>query len=89
VKYTSNIDMIVDDYKLEKKTREVEGFAYNINGSQVIFNQDGGLKSRGHPYGASGIAQLVSLCNVLKKGELGLAVAYGGPDATAIILEGC
>lgn len=57
-------------------------------------NTDGGLKARGNPIGASGVAQLVTLTEVLTRGfvardddpaRCGLAHSMGGCDATAVV----
>ncbi|TGN08377.1 thiolase family protein [Leptospira ilyithenensis] len=48
---------------------------------QLPINSSGGLKSRGHPVGASGLAQIVELCRSFKQREelrLGLAHSIGG-----------
>lgn len=51
-------------------------------------NQSGGLKAAGHPVGATGIKQMVSVyeqLNLAKKNSLGLTHNLGGTGGTAII----
>jgi len=64
-----------------------------LNGSRPV-NTSGGLKSKGHPVGATGVAQI---CDVvlqlrgeagerqIKKHSLGLAQNLGGSGATAVV----
>lgn len=63
-------------------------------------NPSGGLKARGHPYGATGVAQIVELVTQLRgkadkrqvpNAEIGLACNIGGTGGTAVvhILEVC
>ncbi len=69
-------------------------------GNEIPVNTSGGLKSRGHPVGATGIAQIVEIVKQLrgeadgrqvKDAKIGLAHAIGGTGGTAVvsILEGC
>ncbi len=66
---------------------------------EIPVNTSGGLKARGHPVGATGVAQIVEIVKQLrgeadkrqvKDARLGLAHAVGGSGATAVvsILEG-
>jgi len=67
--------------------KAVEKRITSLNGSLPI-NPSGGLKSRGHPVGASGLAQLVEIVfqlrgeagetRQLKKADIGLAQSIGG-----------
>jgi acetyl-CoA acetyltransferase len=47
---------------------------------KIPINTSGGLKTRGHPIGASGIAQIVELCTSMQKKNktIGLAHSIGG-----------
>jgi acetyl-CoA C-acetyltransferase len=63
-------------------------------GSKVAVNTSGGLKARGDPIGATGIAQVVELVTQLRGdagkrqvagAEYGLALNVGGTGATAIV----
>ncbi|MGV9103031.1 MAG: thiolase C-terminal domain-containing protein, partial [Candidatus Thorarchaeota archaeon] len=71
----------------------VEEGLTEINGEYPV-NPSGGLKARGHPVGATGVAQVVELYHqVLGEGgkrqipdaERGLAVNTGGTGATSIV----
>jgi acetyl-CoA C-acetyltransferase len=69
-------------------------------GGKFPVNPSGGLKSKGHPVGATGIAQIVELTKQirgeldknrqLKKADIGLAQNMGGSGASSVvhILEG-
>ena len=70
----------------------------NLNGSLPV-NTSGGLKSKGHPVGATGVAQIVEIVTQLrgeadkrqvKDAKIGLAHNVGGSGATCTvhILEG-
>jgi acetyl-CoA acetyltransferase len=57
-------------------------------------NTSGGLKSKGHPVGATGVAQLCDLVQQIRgeagerqvpKHELGLAQNLGGSGASAVV----
>ncbi|TXT55929.1 MAG: hypothetical protein BAJATHORv1_30312 [Candidatus Thorarchaeota archaeon] len=63
-------------------------------GGQFPVNTSGGLKARGHPIGATGVAQIVELALQLRGdcegrqvegAEKGLAVNIGGTGATSIV----
>jgi acetyl-CoA C-acetyltransferase len=70
----------------------VEDGKIAIDGELPV-NTTGGLKSIGHPVGATGIRQLADIahqvrgdsCNQLKKADIGLALNIGGSGATAIV----
>ncbi len=67
---------------------------------EIPINASGGLKSKGHPVGATGVAQIVELTKQirgeadkgrqLKKADVGLAQNMGGSGASSVvhILEG-
>jgi acetyl-CoA acyltransferase len=74
----------------------IESGAAELTGQKPV-NSSGGLESKGHPFGATGIAQVVELVWQLRgqagkrqvsgNPKLGLAQAYGGwiePEAAAI-----
>ena len=49
-------------------------------------NLSGGLKSKGHPVGATGVAQICDVVKELRSGrELGLAQNLGGSGATCVV----
>ncbi|MGY5877142.1 MAG: thiolase domain-containing protein, partial [Candidatus Thorarchaeota archaeon] len=63
-------------------------------GSKFPVNTSGGLKARGHPIGATGVAQIVELALQLRGdadkrqvdgAEKGMAVNIGGTGATSIV----
>lgn len=56
------------------------------NGERPV-NLSGGLKSKGHPVGATGVAQIVALKGFLESRELtlGLAQNLGGSGATSVV----
>ncbi len=63
-------------------------------GNEIPVNTSGGLKSRGHPVGATGVAQIVEIVEQLrgeadkrqvKGAETGLAHAIGGTGGTAVV----
>jgi acetyl-CoA C-acetyltransferase len=63
-------------------------------GGKFPVNTSGGLKARGHPIGATGVAQIVELALQLREqgggrqvdgAERGLAVNIGGTGATSIV----
>jgi len=71
---------------VEKGLTEIDG--------QYPVNPSGGLKARGHPVGATGVAQIVELYHQIKgdagkrqvpDAEHGLAVNIGGTGATSIV----
>jgi acetyl-CoA C-acetyltransferase len=55
------------------------------NGTLPV-NLSGGLKSKGHPVGATGVAQICDVVKELRSGrELGLAQNLGGSGATCVV----
>lgn len=70
-----------------------------VNGKKPV-NASGGLKSKGHPVGATGVAQIVEITKQIrgeadegrqvKKADIGLAQNMGGSGASSVvhILEG-
>ncbi len=63
-------------------------------GGEIPINTSGGLKARGHPVGATGVAQIVEIVKQLrgdadrrqvKDAKIGLAHAVGGSGATAVV----
>ena len=63
-------------------------------GNEIPVNTSGGLKSRGHPVGATGVAQIVEIVQQLrgeagkrqvKGARTGLAHAIGGTGGTAVV----
>jgi acetyl-CoA C-acetyltransferase len=81
-----------------KGGKAVENKISTIDGS-IPINTSGGLKSKGHPVGATGVAQIVEIVNQLrgdagkrqvKDANIGLTHNVGGSGATCVvnILEG-
>ena len=65
----------------------------SLNG-KIPVNTSGGLKSKGHPVGATGVGQLIEVVHQLrgeaakrqiKDAEIGLAHNFGGSGATATV----
>jgi acetyl-CoA C-acetyltransferase len=64
---------------------------YNINGKDLYVNTSGGLKAKGHPVGATGVAQVIEIYEQLlgkAKGrgaspKIGAALNIGGTGGTA------
>ncbi len=63
-------------------------------GGEIPVNTSGGLKSRGHPVGATGVAQIVEIVKQLRGeadkrqvegAKIGLAHAIGGTGGTAVV----
>ncbi|MDJ0270327.1 MAG: thiolase domain-containing protein [Aigarchaeota archaeon] len=62
-------------------------------GGKIPVNTSGGLKARGHPVGASGLAQIYEICQQLTKqagkrqvdAEKAIAVNEGGVNSTAVV----
>ena len=84
--------------KKGKGGKAVENKITTIDGSLPV-NTSGGLKSKGHPVGATGVAQIVEIVNQLrgdagkrqvKNANIGLTHNVGGSGATCVvnILEG-
>ncbi|MBU1007851.1 thiolase domain-containing protein [Candidatus Dependentiae bacterium] len=55
--------------------------------NDLIVNRSGGLKSRGHPVGATGVAQVVAVVQQLREGigSVGLTHNVGGCGSTAVV----
>jgi acetyl-CoA C-acetyltransferase len=73
--------------------KAVENNITPLNGSLPV-NTSGGLKSKGHPVGATGVAQIVELTKQLrgeadkrqiKDARIGLAHNVGGSGATCVV----
>jgi len=66
-----------------------EGKAYKelVNGNSIPVNVTGGLKCKGHPIGATGIAQVHDIYNLMirEDHELGLCHGFGGTGGTSIV----
>ena len=88
--------IITEDIGIAKKGeggKAIEEGITNIDG-QFPVNPSGGLKARGHPVGATGVAQIVELVLQLRGdaegrqidgAEKGMAVNIGGTGATSIV----
>jgi len=88
--------MLTEDVGIAKKGeggKALEEGITNIGGKFPV-NTSGGLKARGHPIGATGVAQIVELALQLRGDaekrqvdgvEKGLAVNIGGTGATSIV----
>lgn len=63
-----------------------EGGPYAASEARPI-NRSGGLKSKGHPVGATGVAQIADVVGQMRAGlgELGLAQNLGGTGATSVV----
>lgn len=94
--YTIGEVMAVEDLGLVKKGEggpaTEEG--RTTFGGQVVVNPSGGLKARGHPAGATGIAQVCEVVwqlrgtadgRQVKDARIGLAHNLGGTGATAVV----
>lgn len=66
----------------------------SIEGGKIPINTSGGLKSKGHPVGATGIAQIIELYEQLngkaggrqvKNARIGMAQNMGGSGASSVI----
>lgn len=73
--------------------KAVENKITTLNGSLPV-NTSGGLKSKGHPVGATGVAQIVEVTKQLrgeadkrqvKNAQIGLAHNVGGSGATCVV----
>lgn len=58
-----------------------QGLKYVVDGhthkqGKLPINPSGGLKSRGHPIGASGVAQIVELANFMQENDKGYGLAH-------------
>jgi acetyl-CoA C-acetyltransferase len=94
--FTISEIMMMEDVGLVKKGKggkALEEGLTQIDGKYPV-NPSGGLKARGHPVGATGVAQIVELVLQLRGeaekrqvsgAEKGLAVNIGGTGATSIV----
>ncbi|MBD3159062.1 MAG: thiolase domain-containing protein [Candidatus Lokiarchaeota archaeon] len=94
--FTISEIMLTEDVGIVEKGKggeAVEKGLTQIDGEYPV-NPSGGLKARGHPVGATGVAQLVELYHQVKGDagkrqvpdtERGLAVNIGGTGATSIV----
>jgi acetyl-CoA C-acetyltransferase len=94
--YTIGEVMAIEDLGLVKKG---DGGPATLDGrttfgGQVVVNPSGGLKARGHPAGATGIAQVCEVVwqlrgqaegRQVKGARIGLAHNTGGTGATAVV----
>jgi len=91
----------IEDLGFVKKGEGGKAIENNITtlDGQIPVNTSGGLKAKGHPVGATGVAQIVEIVEQLrgeadkrqvKDARIGLAHNVGGSGATAVvhILEG-
>jgi len=58
-----------------------------VNGSNISVNVTGGLKCKGHPIGATGLAQVHDIYNLMisEGHDLGLCHGFGGTGGTSIV----
>ncbi len=88
--------MLTEDVGIAKKGEGGKALEEGITeiGGKFPVNTSGGLKARGHPIGATGVAQIVELVLQLRgdadkrqveDAEKGLAVNLGGTGATSIV----
>lgn len=88
--------MLTEDVGITKKGEGGKALEEGITqiGGKFPVNTSGGLKARGHPIGATGVAQIVELVLQLRGdaekrqvdgAEKGLAVNIGGTGATSIV----
>lgn len=88
--------MLTEDVGIAKKGEGGKALEEGITeiGGKFPVNTSGGLKARGHPIGATGVAQIVELALQLRGdadkrqvdgAEKGLAVNLGGTGATSIV----
>jgi acetyl-CoA C-acetyltransferase len=88
--------IITEDVGIAKKGEGGKALEEGITeiGGKFPVNTSGGLKARGHPVGATGVAQIVELCLQLRGeadkrqvdgAEKALAVNIGGTGATSIV----
>lgn len=94
--FTISEIMLTEDVGIVEKGeggKAVEQGLTQIDGEYPV-NPSGGLKARGHPVGATGVAQVVELFHHVKgdagkrqvaDAERGLAVNIGGTGATSIV----
>jgi acetyl-CoA C-acetyltransferase len=85
-------------YKKGKAGKAVLDGEVTLGGGKLVVNTSGGLKARGHPIGATGIAQIVEIAEQLRgsadkrqvaNARYGLAQSVGGTGSavTVSILE--
>ena len=88
--------ILTEDVGIAKKGEGGKALEEGITeiGGKFPVNTGGGLKARGHPVGATGVAQIVELALQLRGdaekrqvdgAEKGLAVNIGGTGATSIV----
>ena len=86
----------IEDLGFVKKGEGGKAIENNITtlDGQIPINTSGGLKAKGHPVGATGVAQIVEIVEQLrgeagkrqvKDAKIGLAHNVGGSGATAVI----
>ena len=86
----------IEDLGFVKKGEGGKAIENNITtlDGQIPINTSGGLKAKGHPVGATGVAQIVEIVKQLrgeadkrqvKDAKIGLAHNVGGSGATAVI----
>jgi len=86
----------IEDLGFVKKGEGGKAIENNITtlDGQIPINTSGGLKTKGHPVGATGVAQIVEIVEQLrgeadkrqvKDAKIGLAHNVGGSGATAVI----
>ena len=86
----------IEDLGFVKKGEGGKAIENNITtlDGQIPINTSGGLKAKGHPVGATGVAQIVEIVKQLrgeadkrqvKNAKIGLAHNVGGSGATAVI----
>lgn len=56
-------------------------------GGKLVINPSGGLKSSGHPVGATGVKQVAYLSRLIREGQFNRVLAHnvGGSGATAVV----
>ena len=63
-------------------------------GGKIPINTSGGLKAKGHPVGATGIAQAIEICEQLREqagerqvkgAQIGLCQNMGGSGASSVV----
>lgn len=94
--YTINEILAVEDLGFVKKGEGGPATAEGRTtyGGEIVVNPSGGLKARGHPAGATGIAQICELTwqlrgkageRQVKDARIGVAQNTGGTGATAVV----
>lgn len=76
-----------DPSKLEERSRIVSRDTNGNNDGGLLINPSGGLKAKGHPVGATGVAQVVEIVQQLrtKKMRYGLTHNAGGVGTTVTV----